>query len=111
MALYFDADSNETELDCNNEVSKLKARECARCDVKYGHFNPSTIRLIIVCLLLILSVLYSRSQEYFDDDDFRLAIHYEQCMEWMSNAEFYDFHVFPPWERDIEQRDMQVEGA
>eukprot|EP00961_Rhodomonas_salina_P246779 3333727-Rhodomonas_salina.1 len=40
-----------------------------------------------------------------------LAIHYAQCMVWMCNAEFYDFHVFSPWERDINQRDMQVEGA
>eukprot|EP00961_Rhodomonas_salina_P040169 539772-Rhodomonas_salina.4 len=68
------------------------------------------IRLIVVCLLLILNVLYCRSQEYFDNDDFRLAIHYAQCMEWMRNAEFGYFHVFPPWERDVDQRDMQVEG-
>eukprot|EP00961_Rhodomonas_salina_P292077 3932598-Rhodomonas_salina.1 len=40
----------------------------------------------------------ARAREY--DLDFRLAIHYVQCMIWMSNASFYEFHVFPPWERD-----------
>ena len=101
------------------KVSKFKDRECARGDVKYGYFDPfclqyfdsSTIRLIIVFLLLVLNALYWHSREYLDDDDIRLAIHYAQCMEWMRNAEFGDFHVFPPWERDIDQRDMQVEGA
>eukprot|EP00961_Rhodomonas_salina_P233077 3149305-Rhodomonas_salina.1 len=75
------------------------------------YFDPSMIRLIIVFILLILNVLYWHSREYLDDDDIRLAIHYLLCMEWMRNAEFGDFHVFPPWEMDIEQRDMPVEGA
>eukprot|EP00961_Rhodomonas_salina_P028321 382327-Rhodomonas_salina.1 len=65
----------------------------------------------MICFLLALYALHYRSQEYFDYYDFRLAIHYAQCMVWMRNAEFDDFHVFPPWERDIDQRDMQVEGA
>eukprot|EP00961_Rhodomonas_salina_P097154 1306757-Rhodomonas_salina.1 len=108
------------------EVLKFKDRECAHCDVKYRYFDPlmiqsiivcllyfdsSTIRLIIVFLLLVLNALYWHSREYLDDDDIRLVIHYAQCMEWMHNAEFGDFHVFPPWERDIDQHNMQVEGA
>eukprot|EP00961_Rhodomonas_salina_P033817 454993-Rhodomonas_salina.1 len=66
------------------EVLKFKDRECARCDVKYGHSDPLmirsivvclryfyslTIRLIIVFLLLVLNVLYWHSREYLDDYD------------------------------------------
>eukprot|EP00961_Rhodomonas_salina_P274998 3715490-Rhodomonas_salina.1 len=69
------------------------------------------ILLIVVCVLLVLNTLYCSSWEYDDNLDFRLGIHYAQCMVWMSNSEFYDFHVFPPWERDIDQCNMQVEGA
>eukprot|EP00961_Rhodomonas_salina_P179808 2426685-Rhodomonas_salina.1 len=68
------------ELDHNTKVSKLKARWCVHSDEEYGHFDPLIIRLIIICILLILRALYCHSQEYFDDDDFRLGIHYAQCM-------------------------------
>eukprot|EP00961_Rhodomonas_salina_P180345 2434222-Rhodomonas_salina.1 len=95
------------ELDHNAKVLKLKDRQCVRGDEEHGYFDPLTIRLIIVCFLLFLRVLYCRFQEYFDDHDFRLGIYYAECMVWMRNAEFYYFHVFPPWERDIDQRDMQ----
>ena len=93
------------------EVPKFKARRCARGDTDSGLFlDPLGLRLILICFILILG-LYCRAQEYDDDLDFRLGIHYARCMEWMRNAEFGDFHVLPPWERDIDQRDMQVEGA
>eukprot|EP00961_Rhodomonas_salina_P236349 3194180-Rhodomonas_salina.1 len=80
------------ELDHNAKVLKLKAQQCVRSDEEYGYFNPLTIRLIIVCVLLILRALYCRAQEYDDYLDFRLGIHYAQCMVWMCNTEFYDFH-------------------
>eukprot|EP00961_Rhodomonas_salina_P112782 1517195-Rhodomonas_salina.1 len=90
------------------EVSKSKASWCARGDGEPGQFlNQLEIRLILICFILILW-LYCCAQEYDDNLDFRLGIHYAQCMVWMRNAEFYDFHVFPPWERDINQCNMQV---
>eukprot|EP00961_Rhodomonas_salina_P050095 673007-Rhodomonas_salina.1 len=95
------------------KVSKFKARQYASGDAGSGQFLSSLeIQLILICFIIILW-LYSRAQEYIDnhDLDFRLGIHYAQCMVWMRNAKFYDFHVFPRWERDIDQRDMQVEGA
>eukprot|EP00961_Rhodomonas_salina_P229003 3095259-Rhodomonas_salina.1 len=93
------------------EVPKFKARWYARGDAESVQSPPPLKnRLFVICAILILG-LYCRFQEYDDDLDFRLEIHYAQCMEWMRNAEFGDFHVFPPWERDIDQCDMQVSGA
>eukprot|EP00961_Rhodomonas_salina_P146939 1977964-Rhodomonas_salina.1 len=80
MALYFGTDSDETELDHNGKVSKLKVRGCKRGDEEYGYFDPLMIRLIVVCVLLILKAMYCRAREYDDDLDFRLGIHYAQCM-------------------------------
>eukprot|EP00961_Rhodomonas_salina_P007047 95425-Rhodomonas_salina.1 len=74
------------ELDHNAKVSKLKAQWCVRGDEEYGYFNPEMIQLIIVCVLLILKALYCSAQEYDDDLDYRLGIHYAQCMVWMRNA-------------------------
>eukprot|EP00961_Rhodomonas_salina_P252303 3410381-Rhodomonas_salina.1 len=68
------------ELDHNAKVSELKARWCVRGDEEYGYFDPSMIRLIVVCVLLILKALHCRAQEYANDLDFRLGIHYVQCM-------------------------------
>eukprot|EP00961_Rhodomonas_salina_P255370 3451322-Rhodomonas_salina.1 len=68
------------ELDHNAKVSKLKARWCVRCNEEYGYLDPSMIQLIVVCVLLILKELYCRAREYDDDLDFRLGIHYAQCM-------------------------------
>eukprot|EP00961_Rhodomonas_salina_P181412 2448707-Rhodomonas_salina.1 len=74
------------------EVPKFKAHQCARGDGDSGPFLDSLeIRLILICFLIILR-LYCCAQEYDDDLDFRLGIHYAQCMVWMRNAEFYDFH-------------------
>eukprot|EP00961_Rhodomonas_salina_P237771 3213927-Rhodomonas_salina.2 len=58
------------------------------------------VRLIISCFLLALYAMHSCAERYDYDIYFRLAIHYEQCMVWMHNAEFkfYEFHVFPPWQ-------------
>eukprot|EP00961_Rhodomonas_salina_P262524 3547833-Rhodomonas_salina.1 len=50
------------ELDHNAKVSKLKGQQCVRGDEERGYFDPSTILLIIVCVLLFLRVLYCRSQ-------------------------------------------------
>eukprot|EP00961_Rhodomonas_salina_P136580 1837528-Rhodomonas_salina.1 len=68
------------ELDHNAKVSKLKARWCVRDDEEYGYFNPTSILLIVVCVLLVLQSLYCSSREYDDNLDFRLGIHYAQCM-------------------------------
>eukprot|EP00961_Rhodomonas_salina_P073343 985658-Rhodomonas_salina.1 len=46
------------------EVPKFKARQCTRGDAGSGSFLDSLAG----------------------------AIHYAQCMVWMRNAEFYDFH-------------------
>eukprot|EP00961_Rhodomonas_salina_P142122 1913795-Rhodomonas_salina.1 len=43
MALYFSADSGETELDHNCKVSKLKARWCMCGNEEYGYFDPLII--------------------------------------------------------------------
>eukprot|EP00961_Rhodomonas_salina_P154600 2082541-Rhodomonas_salina.1 len=93
-------------------VPKFKALQCTRDDDDSWPFLSSLkIRLMLICFIIILGLYSCVSQEYVDYLDFRLGIHYAQCMVWMCNAEFYDFHVFPPWERDIDQCDMQVEGA
>eukprot|EP00961_Rhodomonas_salina_P037046 498102-Rhodomonas_salina.1 len=79
------------------EVLKSKTSWCAHGDREAGQFlYPLQIQLIMICFLLTIYALYCRSQEYFDDYDFRLAIHYAQCTVWMLNAEFFNFHVFPP---------------
>eukprot|EP00961_Rhodomonas_salina_P151832 2043772-Rhodomonas_salina.1 len=93
------------------EVSRFKTRWCTRGDVDRGHPEPTVIRLIIICFLLVLYAMHCYAERYDYDIYFRLAIHYEQCMLWMHNAEFYEFHVFPSWERDINQADMQVGGG
>eukprot|EP00961_Rhodomonas_salina_P120750 1624960-Rhodomonas_salina.1 len=63
------------------EVLESETSWCAHGDGEAGPFlDPLQIRLILICFLLALYALYCRSQEYFDDNDFRLAIHYEQCM-------------------------------
>eukprot|EP00961_Rhodomonas_salina_P120621 1623198-Rhodomonas_salina.1 len=95
----------------NGEVSKSKARWCSRGDADHGLRDSTLIRLIMVCFLLALYAMYRHAERYDYDDYLRLAIHYEQCMTWMRNAEFGEFHVLPPWERDINQADMQVEGG
>eukprot|EP00961_Rhodomonas_salina_P106259 1430990-Rhodomonas_salina.1 len=46
------------ELDHNAQVSKLKDRWCVRVDEEHRYFDPSTIQLIIVCVLLFLRALY-----------------------------------------------------
>eukprot|EP00961_Rhodomonas_salina_P268627 3630340-Rhodomonas_salina.1 len=93
------------------EVPKFKASWCASGDTESVLSpTPLEIRLVLICSILILG-LYYRSQEYEDNLDFRLGSYYALCMEWMCNVEFSDFHVFPPWERDIDQCDMQVAGA
>eukprot|EP00961_Rhodomonas_salina_P244023 3297304-Rhodomonas_salina.1 len=95
----------------NGEISKSKARWCSRGDVEHGHLDSMMIRLIVVCFLLALYATHRYAERYDYDVYLRLAIHYAQCMAWMRNAEFGEFHVFPPWERDIDQADMQVGGV
>eukprot|EP00961_Rhodomonas_salina_P186517 2518233-Rhodomonas_salina.1 len=63
------------------KVSESETRWCACGDGEAGPFlDLLQIQLILICFLLTLYVLYCRSQEYFDDNDFRLAIHYTQSM-------------------------------
>eukprot|EP00961_Rhodomonas_salina_P298941 3938524-Rhodomonas_salina.1 len=73
-------DETESELTAF-EVSKSKVRWCSCGDGESEpHLDPLQIQLIIVCLLLVLYALYCHAQEYDNDLDFRLAIHYAQCM-------------------------------
>eukprot|EP00961_Rhodomonas_salina_P169963 2290423-Rhodomonas_salina.1 len=62
------------------EVSRSKTRWCASGDIGRGHLEPTVIRLIIICFLLVLYAIHSYAERYDYYVYFRLAIHYEQCM-------------------------------
>eukprot|EP00961_Rhodomonas_salina_P002735 37768-Rhodomonas_salina.3 len=69
----------------------------------------STLFFIYVELGIALHLGYN---DTLDDDPYHdLTAHYAQLTIWLRNSSFYDFMIFPPWERNIDQIDMHVEGA
>eukprot|EP00961_Rhodomonas_salina_P177759 2397244-Rhodomonas_salina.1 len=58
-------------------------------------------RLIILCIFITwYTVYFDAGTEVIDP---HLVRHYAQLMIWLCNASLFDFHVFPPWERDMDQ--------
>eukprot|EP00961_Rhodomonas_salina_P020417 274491-Rhodomonas_salina.1 len=78
------------------KVPKFKAGRCAR---GHGDGEPG--------LLLDSSMMTTLTS----GSGFTMHCAWSGCAT--PAAEFGDFHVFPPWdsERDVDQQDMQVEGA